>query len=184
MKIPSSLMCRFNHLAKRPFATDAPICVRQNRRGFTLIEVLVASTLLGFALIVMFGMHAQALRSNMHAKKMTDCAYLAQSQLEYLLQLGWTRLATPGVLADNGVDPTTGTNMWIDMEQTGANLGYTPALSPNLIYGPRSYSLTWDIHPMDSENTWHRLRVRCSYTDRAFSSTHGTTISTYRFRDN
>ena len=162
----------------------APLAFPRQRRGFTLIEVLVASTLLGFALIVMFGMHAQALRSNMHAKKMTDCAYLAQSQLEHLLQLGWTRTATPTVLANNSVDPTTASNLWVDMEQTGANLGYTPALSANLIYGPRSYSLTWDIHPMDTSSTWHRLRVRCSYTDRAFSSTHGTTISTYRFRDN
>lgn len=158
---------------------------RKSRRAFTLIEVLVASTLLGFALIVMFGMHAQALRSNMHAKKMTDCAYLAQTQMEHLIQLGWTRTTMPTVLSDaGGADPTTTANMWGNMEHTGAVNGYTPALSGNTIYGPRSYSLTWDVHPMDSANTWQRLRVRCSYTDRAFSSTHGTTISTYRFRDN
>ena len=164
------------------------------RRGFTLIEVLVASTLLGFALIVMFGMHAQALRSNMHAKKMTDCAYLAQSQMEHLLQRGWLQGNTPSVLTNTSLDATTDCNgvsppqhcagMWVDMEHTGASSGYTPAMLPSLTYGPRSYSLTWDVLPMDSSSTWMRLRVRCSYTDNAFLSTHGTTISNYRFRDN
>ena len=34
------------------------------RRGFTLIESLIATGLLGFSLIVMFGFHSQAVRSN------------------------------------------------------------------------------------------------------------------------
>lgn len=165
-----------------------------NNRGFTLIEVLVASTLLGFALIVMFGMHAQALRSNMHAKKMTDCAYLAQSQMEHLLQRGWLQGNTPSVLANSALDATTGcpggsppqhcTGMWVDMEHTGASSGYPAAILPSPTYGPKSYSLTWDVLPMDTSSTWMRLRVRCSYTDNAFLSKHGTTISNYRFRDN
>ena len=55
------------------------------RGGFTLVEVMVASALLGASLIVMFGFHAQAVRSNMNARRMTDCTYLAQSQVENLL---------------------------------------------------------------------------------------------------
>ena len=42
---------------------------RRSRRAFTLIEVLVATALLGFSLIVMFGFHAQAVRSNREARK-------------------------------------------------------------------------------------------------------------------
>ena len=49
------------------------------RSGFTLIEALIATALLGFSLIVMFGFHTQAVRSNLHARKMTDCTYLAQA---------------------------------------------------------------------------------------------------------
>ena len=57
------------------------------RRGFTLIEVLIATSLLGFSLVVMFGFHTQAVRSNMHARKLTDCVYLAQGLLEELISL-------------------------------------------------------------------------------------------------
>ena len=63
----------------------------RRRRGFTLIEVLIATSLLGFSLVVMFGFHTQAVRSNMHARKLTDCVYLAQGQLEELLSLSWTK---------------------------------------------------------------------------------------------
>ena len=57
------------------------------RSGFTLIEALIATALLGFSLIVMFGFHTQAVRSNLHARKMTDCTYLAQLQMERLIAL-------------------------------------------------------------------------------------------------
>lgn len=71
------------------------------RRGFTLIEVLIATSLLGFSLVVMFGFHTQAVRSNMHARKLTDCVYLAQGQLEELIALQWTETSgRPGDLAD------------------------------------------------------------------------------------
>ena len=56
------------------------------RRGFTLVEVLVASALLGASLIVMFGFHSQAVRANMNARRLTDCTYLAQAQMEDVTQ--------------------------------------------------------------------------------------------------
>jgi len=36
---------------------------------------------------------------------------------------------------------------------------------------------------MDSSPTWVRVRVRCQYRDDAFNRWHGTTVSSYRFRD-
>ena len=64
----------------------SPSLLTANRatRGFTLIEIMVASAVMGFALVVMISMHSQAVRSNMHAKRMTDCTYLAQAQMEQL----------------------------------------------------------------------------------------------------
>lgn len=170
-------------------STPRPIVPR--RAGFTLVEVLVATALLGFSLVVMFGFHTQAVRSNRVARKTTDCTYLAQHQLEELLSTPWTsssgRASTD--LADgNG----SGTTDWDPLyhpagggqpnpvnaawETTGAVTGSNPAAT---------YYITWEVDAMDPTNdSWVRIRVRCAWQDAAFQSWHGTTISTYRYRDN
>ena len=161
---------------------------RTAHRGFTLVEVMVAAALLGFALIVMFGLHAQAVRSNMHAKRMTDCTYLAQAQMEQLLSLRWTSQSRPAVLTDNSTDATSAAAPWAYLEHP--NSGAAPRLKTatnnavaNYASGPRMYAVTWDVEDMDTSATWMRIRVRCSYLDRAFNQSKGTTISSYRFRD-
>lgn len=172
----------------RASKNTTPLLKSKRQRGFTLIEVLVASTLLGFSLIVMFGMHAQALRSNMHAKKMTDCTYLAQTRMEHLLTLGWPNTGAPPDLTDSTTDPTTTSTPWLPYMELPLAGSVPPARnggnSPNTIYGPLSYFVSWDILPMDTNETWSRIRVRCQYFDNAFSKWHGTTVSSFRFRDN
>lgn len=160
-----------------------------DRRGFTLVEVLVATALLGFSLVVMFGFHVQAVRSNLHARKITDCTYLAQDQLERLVAYEWTsgagRSSTP--LADGNV---TATSEWAPLYHPSSGgypspvnaIGETTAST----YQPApSYYITWEVDPMDLVNdTWIRVRVRCTYYDAAFDTYRGTTISTFRYRDN
>ena len=163
---------------------------RRSRGGFTLVEVLIATALLGFSLLVMFGFHSQAVRSNMHARKMTDCTYLAQLQMERLMSLRWTESSRPSDLSDLGSDLTVaGTNAdewpWLEHPNSGAqptaiNAGYS---SSDTTLGQPVYYLTWDIEDMDTDGTWARLRVRCQYEDEAFGRWRGTTVSSYRFRD-
>ena len=163
----------------------------RRRAGFTLIEVLVATALLGFALIVMFGFHAQALRSNMQARRMTDCTYLAQQEMEQLQSLPWTESYTHPDLEDLGDDPTSASDPWAFLEHpAGTGTAPTPtngADSTDTTYGPALYYVTWDIQTMDdldpTSETWARLRVRCTWYDKAFNVWQGTTISDYRFRD-
>ena len=155
------------------------------RKGFTLIEVMVATSLLGFALVVMFGYHAQAVTSNKHARAITDCTYLAQSKIEQLISLPWTEASgRPSALADGDgaggewgalYHPNAGSS------PTAVNgRGTTEALFGN----PAKYFLTWEIDSMDSVNdTWIRMRVRCTYQDNRINTTRGTTISAYRYRD-
>lgn len=158
-----------------------------SRAGFTLIEVMVASAILGASLIVMFGFHSQAVRSNMNARRLTDCTYLAQTQMERLLALDWKGQSTP---------PTDLDEAWTDMESMSSvedrmwkplakPLGYdvNAAFQVSTDLGPTIYSLSWDVQHMDQDNTWTRLRVRCTYDDAAFNTKHGTTISSFRFRD-
>ena len=58
--------------------------------------------------------------------------------------------------------------------------GTTEALFGN----PAKYYLTWEIDSMDSvDDTWIRMRVRCTYQDNRINTTRGTTVSAYRYRD-
>ena len=153
------------------------------RRGFTLIEIMVAAAVMGFALVVMISLHSQAVRSNMHAKRMTDCTYLAQAQMEQLHALSWTSDSTPTQLQDLGNDTTS---PWAYFEHPSAG---PPARSAgnnatsDRAYGPRLYYVTWDIEVMDSDETWLRMMVRCQYEDVAFNRSHGVTLASFRFRD-
>ncbi|MAY81545.1 MAG: hypothetical protein CL930_12265 [Deltaproteobacteria bacterium] len=153
------------------------------RHGFTLIESLIATALLGFSLVVMFGFHSQAVRSNLHARKMTDCTYLAQLQMERLIALPWDESDRPGELANLDSDDSA-TDKWTYLPHPSG--GPTPVNSYNKEddEGAKSvYSVSWHIEDMDSEPTWLRMRVRCQYKDEAFNQWKGTTISSYRFRD-
>lgn len=156
------------------------------RRGFTLIEVLIAMALLGFSLIVMFGFHSQAVRSNMHARKISDCTYLAQLQLERLLSLPWSEVYRHPDLEDSDTDNTSDSDPWIWLEHPASSGEPAPVNAINGTdesYGEPIYYLTWDVQDMDDTGTWTRVRVRCTYKDLAFDTWNGTTISSYRFRD-
>lgn len=160
--------------------------LRRSRQGFTLVEVLIATALLGFSLIVMLGLHGQAVRSNAHARRMTACTYLAQTQLERLLSLPWNANFRHGDLVDTMVDPTSAADDWAFLEHPSGGAQPTPvnmSNAPSDILGQPIYYVTWDIEDMDADGTWTRLRVRCQYEDERFNTWKGTTISSYRFRD-
>ena len=143
---------------------------------------MIASALLGFSLIVMFGFHSQALRSNMNARRLTECTYLAQTQMERLLAMDWTATGSAGDMSDAGMDAGTA-GMWDDLEWTVGSPVNAVNSTTETDAQPTLYSVSWDITSMDDDDTWVRLRVRCTYDDAAFSTRHGTTISSYRYRD-
>ena len=160
---------------------------RRNSRGFTLLEVMIASGILASSLLLVFSFHIQAVRLNTNAKSLTDCTYLAQSKMERLFMLRWTQSSTHADLKDSGgADPTTSSAPWAYLEHPNSS-GAPPAVNasgtPNVILGPRRYYVTWDSKVMDTNKTWMRIRVRCQFKDSTFNTTKGTTISSYRFRD-
>ena len=159
------------------------------RAGFTLIEVLIATALLGFSLVVMFGFHAQAVRSNYHARKVTDCTYLAQGQLEELLAIPWTGTEAAG-RPDDLIDGDGSSDEWGCLYHPSEDGGCPNKIDSMGSTTPvenrpaPSYYLTWEVDTMDAvDDTWVRVRVRCSYQDRTFNTWHGSTVSTYRYRD-
>ncbi len=159
----------------------------RTRSGFTLIEIMIASAILGLSLVVMFGLHSQAVRSNMNAHRMTDCTYLAQSQLEHLLAEDWSRSTAATDLVDlGGTDPAT-METWDLLEHTPPDPSVNAANDIDPLHGPLIYQISWDVQGMGGTTSagddWLRLRVRCTYPDSQFNTRHAATVSSYRFRD-
>ncbi len=162
----------------------------RGRAGFTLIEVMIASAILGLSLVVMFGLHSQSVRSNMNAHRMTDCTYLAQSQLEHLLAEDWsTTTSAPDLVDLGGTDPTDPSMVtWGTLEHVSASLPLVNAANDaDQAHGSPIYEVSWDVQGMGGTTSfgddWLRLRVRCSYPDSQFNTRHAATVSSYRFRD-
>ncbi len=160
------------------------VATGRRRGGFTLVEVLIATALLGFSLIVMFGFHAQAARSNQQARKITACTYLAQTQLERLLAISWTETSRPVDLSAPLGDTTTSAGPYTDLPHPTAITQVNAANTSDTSLGNPIYRVSWAIEEMDSSPvSWLRLRVRCTYYDQRFATFRGTTISSYRYRD-
>jgi len=154
-------------------------------RGFTLIEVLIATALLAFSLAVMFGFHAQAVRSNRDARKVTECTYLAQSQLETLMSLPWNSTAGRPVELTAGANSGGGYSTFLYHSTGGAGTAPVAINSQRQLAGTPAptYLISWDVENMNTAETWIRVRVRCAYEDKAFSSWNGATVSSYRYQD-
>lgn len=165
----------------------------RNRRGFTLVEVLVATALLGFSLVVMFGFHAQAVRSNSRARKATDCSYLAQQRMEILLAHLWdsdhVRAGTD--LADGWSTTSTASSDWEPLYHPMIGAGMPEALNAlgendlarQAASAAPTYYVTWQVMDTSADGDWIQLWVRCTYQDSAFGNWHGQTISAYKFMD-
>ena len=65
----------------------------RNEKGFTLLEILVAVTLLVFGLLGMAGLTAALVRGNDFSSRVTTASTLAQDKMEDLTKLGYGNTA-------------------------------------------------------------------------------------------
>lgn len=185
------MMTSRNRSADKPGRLIRPARVR----GFTLVEVLIATALLGFALIVMFGLHNQSVRSNVMARKVTDCTYLSQSKMEELLATEWNSSdgRSSGQLADGTAGVTT-TYDSLYQPSGGSDPGavnaiWEPVGSESAGQPAATYYVTWEVEDNSDNGEWVQVWVRCAWDDRQFlgegvgNTRHATTISSYKFID-
>ncbi len=154
--------------------------------GFTLLEVVFASALLGFALLALFALHNVAIRNNRHAARITTCAMLAQQQMEYLLGLPWPAdQAAPTDLNVVGPDTNPIPNGFLYYPNGGVKpspINAKGTTDPK--DGARRYYRTWTVsYPFSSDTRVIRIQVRVIFYDEANGKPHGVTISSFRYVD-
>ena len=103
------------------------LCSRKSEQGFSLIEVLIAISILAIGLLAVASMQGSASKNNVLAKSRTEAATLASEQMETLLSLAWD----DALLKDTNNNDSTGLN------DVGANADH------QLVRG--RYTIFWNV---------------------------------------
>ncbi len=69
---------------------------RRTKSGFSLIEVMIAFTILGVGLLAVSGAQMKSIQGNQNSRHLTQGALVAQTQAEQLVRSSWLSLAPAG----------------------------------------------------------------------------------------
>ena len=75
----------------------------QGAGGFTLLEVLAALAVVGFALVVLLQTDGLNLSRSLHAGRLAGAAHLARERVEEAFSRGTSELAEDGVQDESGI---------------------------------------------------------------------------------
>ena len=133
--------------------------MRRKRQGsgFTLVEIMIALSLLGIGLLSLAAMQLTAMRYNAHGRHMTKAAAVAEARMELLMRSRWTDIAptawTAPVVVDEAVQGAT--------TQT-----------------EQAYNVSWQIANVDPGRT-RSIDVRVQWIENARNRQYA--ISSLRF---
>jgi prepilin-type N-terminal cleavage/methylation domain-containing protein len=138
---------------------------RRTDAGMTLIEVLVATTVLGLALLALAPMFTSAVRTNASANQLTNANTLAREKLEelsgYLRSDPRLAVASPNnasgpTTASVGAGSVVGVNTWCQNDlprwynpQTGATS--TAATRPGVAWFSYPYTRTYTVEQFGAD---------------------------------
>ncbi len=94
-------------------------------RGFTLIEILIALTILSVAFLALAGLMIQTTKNNSYGSRMTEAATFAQDKLEEFRAIGWVNIPpnTNGVDYPNWASGIVYTRNWgVALNPVNANM--------------------------------------------------------------
>lgn len=107
------------------------------KKGFSLIEVLIAVVVIGIGFMAAASMQGMSISSNSNSNYLTSATYLAQDKIEQLRRLAYTDITMVGS-PESSID---------DMGQSGGifNRSWTVTPdSPGLMMKTVSVTVTWN----------------------------------------
>ena len=108
-----------------------------NKKGFTLIEVLVGIVILAIGLLAIASMQVTSVRGNFFSNYLTQASYVGQDRLEFLDSLDYSSSSNNELSAGNHNDGTT------PISGIVFNRSYTVVDDPNG-YKIINYTIRWN----------------------------------------
>ena len=140
--------------------------IKKNQNGFTLIEIMIAVTVLTIGILAIAKMQLSAVKGNSYASGLTEASTLAQDKMEELMSLAYDD-------SDLDDDDGDGTGRDVDNDgfdddtndDTGNNFGLDDTTSPD--GGPEQYigqtsiqyAIDWNIAIDEPVTDSKRIRV-------------------------
>lgn len=159
-----------------------------SQKGFTLVEVLIALTILSVGILGIAGLAGTAVKTSGHSQAMTQANNLAQKKLEALLSVDYLNLEV-----DDSTSPIT--ELRRDCTQTSAAINRpvytcTPTTATETV-GTRSFGWSYTVTYIDvngngvanqNQDGLKRVDVTVSWTDAIWKATKSLTVTTMRSR--
>lgn len=131
-------------------------CMRQksNNQGFTIIEVLIAMTILSVGLLAVGTMQIASIKGNKTALDITEASFLAESKLEELISIPFDHVD----LIDTKADGTTGLDA-----STVDTADYSTSS------GNGRYTLFWNIADDFPQNNTKTIKIIVNWSNKGQS---------------
>ncbi len=156
--------------------------------GVTLVEAVLALTILSVGLLSLFALHHAAITASQLSFRTSEATYLAQDMVDELMAKEYTREANheSGDYFEGTTDPTDADNPYIDYEHdfNAAPVGCLGTVSGG--DGAPMYTRTYDIQHLESgDDDFGRmiLRTRVTFSMHETGKVHGVTLITSRSWD-
>lgn len=163
-------------------------CMKAKERGFSLIEVLVAMTILSIGILGIAGLAGTAVKNSGYSQAMTQANNLAQKKLEALLGIDYQNLE-----ADDPTNPSV--ELQRDCSQTDATASrpvYSCTMaSPSTTIGNRPFQWSYTVTYIDvdgngvanpNQDGLKRIDVTVTWSDALWKTTKSVTVVTMRSR--
>lgn len=139
---------------------------KNKENGFTLVEVLVAISILAFGLLAVASMQLAAIQANSSAIEITEALNVAQDKMEELIALPFSHAD----LLDNNGDAGGGLdNPTKDQVKAGGDVllpaggAGQPDYGETITIGGRNYYRYWNVDP---KTTMKDIRVIVAWNER------------------
>ncbi len=130
---------------------------RDNQRGFSLIEILIAITVFAIGILAVGKMQIAAIKGNSFANDLTKATTLAQDRMEELIGLSYT----DPLNNDTNPPPNGNGTAGLD-DNTTATADHNDSNNP--VDG--RYNIFWNIATDHPINNTKEIRVIVRWTDR------------------
>jgi prepilin-type N-terminal cleavage/methylation domain-containing protein len=146
----------------------------RTQRGFTLLEVMLALSILAFGMLALAIMQLYAMRQGSMGRHSGDGAAIARSYLEQAARLNWTTALTPAATAGGWLTPG-----WAGMPSASVVVQRPGGATSTT---EKAYTVDWRVTNVGTGTICLRdIEVRVTWSEEESSVNKVVTLGTRRY---